>query len=701
MITGGSALAGRAAPNSASPCPRPAGPTAVSGRRRRRRHGLQRGAAGGGARTVWSAAARARMAQRARKRGAAPRALTSCSGGGGGAQPRPQRPRLRLMRRAHPHDCLSLVLLHQMRRAAPRAAARRGAAGNGAPPPPPPAAAAAAAAAPMQTVPPQQKPLVGLPENTFAKIMDCVRYVRSRSSLTPEIVIVLGSGLGAIADEMEGGVAIPYADIPHFHAPGVAGHQGRLVLGRMQVRAVCSGRRGRGAGRQRQRCSSRGGSGSGRAACPPLRGALAAAAPVPLTRPVPSPLVRQGVPALVLQGRFHYYEGHPMGEGRGPWGSGTGRPRGEQGPAAWVPTAAFVGSGHRAECSSRMGCSGRACPSTPLPPPPTRHPPPTHPPPPRRGHPAHPHGQVPGLPHGAHHQRRGRPQPGLLCGRPDAHRRPHQPHRWGGGWSVAGRRLDATLPRQEGARLRPLGRDCSSPQPRPARCTPACRRQPVAWPQPARARRPALPRPVCPLRRRLLLHPRGLRVRARAAAAAAGCVHRRQRAHLRDARRGPAVPGESEGGTRGRGWRLAPRQRTARGRQGRRARVMPKAWQSRTEPPPHTATPRNAQSMGADAVGMSTVPEVIAARHLGVRVAALSCITNLACGLVEGEVRGGGGVKRRGGAASPRMPPRGRKRLDSLAAPLCGLPPSRPAGSLARSSPPPPPLRPPRSATRT
>jgi purine nucleoside phosphorylase len=61
-----------------------------------------------------------------------------------------------------------------------------------------------------------------------------VRYVRSHSALVPEVVIVLGSGLGAIADELEGAVAIPYADIPHFHAPGVAGHPGRLVLGRLK-----------------------------------------------------------------------------------------------------------------------------------------------------------------------------------------------------------------------------------------------------------------------------------------------------------------------------------------------------------------------------------------------------------------------------------------------------------------------------------
>lgn len=50
---------------------------------------------------------------------------------------------------------------------------------------------------------------------------------------TPRVAIVLGSGLGFLADQVEAAVRIPYREIPGFPEPGVAGHKGELVGGRL------------------------------------------------------------------------------------------------------------------------------------------------------------------------------------------------------------------------------------------------------------------------------------------------------------------------------------------------------------------------------------------------------------------------------------------------------------------------------------
>jgi purine-nucleoside phosphorylase len=56
-------------------------------------------------------------------------------------------------------------------------------------------------------------------------------FVFSRTSLRPEIALVLGSGLGAFADEFSDAVKIPYAEIPHFPRSTAIGHAGNLVIG--------------------------------------------------------------------------------------------------------------------------------------------------------------------------------------------------------------------------------------------------------------------------------------------------------------------------------------------------------------------------------------------------------------------------------------------------------------------------------------
>lgn len=88
-------------------------------------------------------------------------------------------------------------------------------------------------------------------ENAF----ETADYIRSKYDRPVETVVVLGSGLGAFADEVKNAIKIPYGDIPNFARSTVEGHAGQLVLGEID-----------------------------------------------------------GKPIAVQQGRFHYYEGYDMSQ---------------------------------------------------------------------------------------------------------------------------------------------------------------------------------------------------------------------------------------------------------------------------------------------------------------------------------------------------------------------------------------------------
>jgi purine-nucleoside phosphorylase len=61
-----------------------------------------------------------------------------------------------------------------------------------------------------------------------------VEFLSGRLETRPEVALILGSGLGALADAIEGGVALSYGEIPGFAPSTVAGHAGRLVAGRLE-----------------------------------------------------------------------------------------------------------------------------------------------------------------------------------------------------------------------------------------------------------------------------------------------------------------------------------------------------------------------------------------------------------------------------------------------------------------------------------
>jgi len=72
----------------------------------------------------------------------------------------------------------------------------------------------------------------------YDQVTESVASIQSRTTLKPAVAMILGSGLGDIADEIGDTTAIPYAEIPHFARSSVPGHAGRLVIGMLEDQPV-------------------------------------------------------------------------------------------------------------------------------------------------------------------------------------------------------------------------------------------------------------------------------------------------------------------------------------------------------------------------------------------------------------------------------------------------------------------------------
>lgn len=70
------------------------------------------------------------------------------------------------------------------------------------------------------------------------QIAEAAEFIRSRHNDAPHVGVILGTGMGKLADQVEGATVIPYKDIPHFPVSTVESHKGNLILGRLGGRPV-------------------------------------------------------------------------------------------------------------------------------------------------------------------------------------------------------------------------------------------------------------------------------------------------------------------------------------------------------------------------------------------------------------------------------------------------------------------------------
>jgi purine-nucleoside phosphorylase len=78
----------------------------------------------------------------------------------------------------------------------------------------------------------------GLMENISERINESIQSIRKYSEIKPEVAIILGTGLGKLADQIEDKLSIPYKDISNFPISTVHGHSGNLVLGKLENKQI-------------------------------------------------------------------------------------------------------------------------------------------------------------------------------------------------------------------------------------------------------------------------------------------------------------------------------------------------------------------------------------------------------------------------------------------------------------------------------
>lgn len=74
--------------------------------------------------------------------------------------------------------------------------------------------------------------------NMFDKIQESAEFIKGQASVQPKVGLILGSGLGVLADQITDCIKIKYNDIPNFPVSTVEGHAGQLVIGNLEGKTV-------------------------------------------------------------------------------------------------------------------------------------------------------------------------------------------------------------------------------------------------------------------------------------------------------------------------------------------------------------------------------------------------------------------------------------------------------------------------------